>query len=302
MYDIIIIGAGPAGLTAAIYARRAEKSVLILEKGVFGGQMTFSPKIENYPGFDAVSGNALAEKMIEQTLSLGAEIDMGEVTGMEFDGEIKKVHTESGDYEARAVIIATGAKHRTLGLPHEEELIGSGISFCAVCDGAFFAGEEVVVVGGGNSAMQEALLLSETAKSVTMVQNLPELTGEKSLQSQIFAKKNIKVITDSVVTAYLGESEIEGIKIKSTADNTETAIACKGVFIAVGLVPATDFINGIVTLDKSGYIEADESCLTNIPGVFAAGDCRTKSTRQITTATADGAAAALAACRMLGWA
>ena len=148
--------------------------------------------------------------------------------------------------------------------------------------------------------MQEALLLSETAKSVTMVQNLPELTGEKSLQSQISAKKNIKVITDSLVTAYLGESEIEGIKIKNTDNNTETAIVCKGVFIAVGLVPATDFINGIVTLDKSGYIEADESCLTNIPGVFAAGDCRTKSTRQITTATADGAAAALAACRMLG--
>ncbi len=297
MTDIIIIGAGPAGLTAAIYARRADKSVVILEKGVFGGQMTFSPKIENYPGFNEVSGNELAEKMIEQALSLGAEIEMAEVTGIDPDGDIKKVYTEDSTLEAKTVILATGAEHRKLGLMREDDLIGSGISFCAVCDGAFFSDEDVVVVGGGNSAMQEALLLSETSKSVTMIQNLSDLTGEKALADRIHSKDNIKVITDSVVTAYLGDTEIEGVIIKNTVNGTESRIPCKGVFLAVGLLPATDILKDKIKLSEYGYIDADEGCATNIPGVFTAGDCRTKSVRQITTATADGAAAALAAVK-----
>lgn len=300
MYDIIIIGAGPAGLTAAVYARRAEKSVLILEKGVFGGQMTFSPKIENYPGFNEISGNALAEKMIEQALNLGAEIDMGEVTHAELAGETKKVYTEDGMFEARAVIFATGAEHRKLGLAREDALIGSGISFCAVCDGAFFSGEDVAVIGGGNSALQEALLLSETAKSVTVVQNLPTLTGEMSLQSRLAEKSNVKIITDSVVSAYLGENEIEGILIRNTATGSESRLECKGVFVAIGLVPSTDGFSDELKLDSLGYVISDESCTTGTPGVFVAGDCRTKSTRQITTASADGAVAALAACRYIG--
>lgn len=300
MYDIIIIGAGPAGLTAAVYARRAEKSVLILEKGVFGGQMTFSPKIENYPGFNEISGNALAEKMIEQALNLGAEIDMGEVTHAELAGETKKVYTEDGMFEARAVIFATGAEHRKLGLAREDALIGSGISFCAVCDGAFFSGEDVAVIGGGNSALQEALLLSETAKSVTVVQNLPTLTGEMSLQSRLAEKSNVKIITDSVVSAYLGENEIEGVLIRNTATGSESRLECKGVFVAIGLVPSTDCFSDELKLDSLGYVISDESCTTGTPGVFVAGDCRTKSTRQITTASADGAVAALAACRYIG--
>lgn len=300
MYDIIIIGAGPAGLTAAVYARRAEKSVLILEKGVFGGQMTFSPKIENYPGFNEISGNALAEKMIEQALNLGAEIDMGEVTHAELAGETKKVYTEDGMFEARTVIFATGAEHRKLGLAREDALIGSGISFCAVCDGAFFSGEDVAVIGGGNSALQEALLLSETAKSVTVVQNLPTLTGEMSLQSRLAEKSNVKIITDSVVSAYLGENEIEGVLIRNTATGSESRLECKGVFVAIGLVPSTDGFSDELKLDSLGYVISDESCTTGTPGVFVAGDCRTKSTRQITTASADGAVAALAACRYIG--
>ena len=295
MYDIIIVGAGPAGLTAAVYARRAEKSVLVLEKGVFGGQMTFSPKIENYPGFEEISGNALAEKMIGQALALGAEIEMGEVTRAELTGDIKRVYTDSECYEAKAVIIATGAEHRKLGLPREDELIGSGISFCAVCDGAFFANEDVAVVGGGNSAMQEALLLAETCKSVTVVQNLPTLTGEMSLQNRMAEKGNIHTILNSVVTSYLGDGEIEGIMIKNTATGIQTRIDCKGVFIAIGLLPATAPFADELKLDGAGYAAADESCETGIPGVFAAGDCRTKSVRQITTATADGASAALGA-------
>lgn len=300
MYDIIIIGAGPAGLTAAVYARRAEKSVLILEKGVFGGQMTFSPKIENYPGFNEISGNALAEKMIEQALNLGAEIDMGEVTHAELAGETKKVYTEDGMFEAKAVIFATGAEHRKLGLAREDALIGSGISFCAVCDGAFFSGEDVAVIGGGNSALQEALLLSETAKSVTVVQNLQTLTGEMSLQSRLAEKSNVKIITDSVVSAYLGENEIEGLLIRNTATGSESRLECKGVFVAIGLVPSTDGFSDELKLDSLGYVISDESCTTDTPGVFVAGDCRTKSTRQITTASADGAVAALAACRYIG--
>ena len=299
MYDIIIIGAGPAGLTAAVYARRAEKSVLVIEKGIFGGQMTFSPKIENYPGFEEISGNALAEKMIGQALSLGAEIEMGEVTHAELGGDVKKVYTEDGCYEAKAVIIATGAEHRKLGLEREDELIGSGISFCAVCDGAFFANEDVAVVGGGNSAMQEALLLAETCKSVTVVQNLPFLTGEKSLQNRMQEKSNIHIITDSVVTAYLGDGEIEGIAIKNTSTGKETRLECKGVFVAIGLKPATAVFAESAELDAAGYVNADESCKTNLPGVFVAGDCRTKSVRQITTAAADGASAALAAIAAL---
>ncbi len=295
MYDIIIIGAGPAGLTAAVYARRAEKSVLILEKGVFGGQMTFSPKIENFPGFEEISGNALAEKMIGQALELGAEIEMGEVTHAELTGDIKKIYADGKCFESKTVIIATGAEHRKLGLPREDELIGSGISFCAVCDGAFFANEDVAVVGGGNSAMQEALLLAETCKSVTVVQNLPTLTGEMSLRTRLEKKDNIHIILNSIVTSYLGDGEIDGITVRNAATGEQTRIDCKGVFLAVGLLPATAPFANELQLDGAGYASADEKCETGIPGVFVAGDCRTKKVRQITTAAADGTNAALGA-------
>ena len=193
MYDIIIVGAGPAGLTAAIYARRAGKTVLVLEKDTFGGQVTFSPKLENYPGFQEISGNELAQKMLEQALNLGTEIDMDTVTDV-MDGEVKEVIGESGRYEAKAVIIAAGAHHRRLNLPKEEELIGNGISFCAVCDGAFYKGQHVAVIGGGNTALQEILLLSEVCDKVTVVQNLAFLTGEKTMIQLLEAKENIEVI------------------------------------------------------------------------------------------------------------
>ncbi len=299
MYDIIIIGAGPAGLTAAVYARRAEKSVLVLEKGVFGGQMTFSPKIENYPGFEEISGNALADRMIGQALSLGAQIEMGDVTHAQLNGDIKKVYADGKCYESKTVIIATGAEHRTLGLPREDEFIGSGVSFCAVCDGAFFANEDVAVIGGGNSAMQEALLLSETCKSVTVVQNLPTLTGEMSLQNRMAERSNIHVILGSVVTSYLGDGEIDGIMIKNTASGTVSRLDCKGVFLAVGLLPATAPFADVLSTDGAGYATANEKCETAVPGVFVAGDCRAKSVRQITTAAADGAIAALGAIASL---
>ncbi len=299
MYDIIIIGAGPAGLTAAIYGRRAEKSVLVIEKGVFGGQVTFSPKIENYPGFGELSGTELADKMVEHAISLGAEFEMETVTAIR-DGKIKEVITENGTFQGKTVIIATGASHRHLGIDGEEKYLGNGISFCAVCDGAFYAGQEVTVIGGGNSALQEAILLSATSKKVTVIQNLPTLTGEEALQNVLRSKENVEIICSSVVSGFLGEDTLEGITIKNTDTGIDTTVPCDGCFVAIGLIPATDFIKGNINLNFYGYVDATENCKTNIDGIFVAGDCRSKEIRQITTATSDGATAALAAIKYLG--
>lgn len=298
MYDIIIVGAGPAGLTAAVYARRAGKSVLVLEKDTFGGQITFSPKLENYPGFQEISGNALAQKMLEQALNLGAEIDMDTVTDV-VDGEVKEVIGEAGRYEAKAVIIAAGAHHRRLNLPKEEELIGNGISFCAVCDGAFYKGQHVAVIGGGNTALQEILLLSEVCDKVTVVQNLAFLTGEKKMIQLLEAKENIEVIYNTIVTAYEGEDALKAIHLVNTETNETSRLEVDGIFLAIGTAPENEAFRKVSKLDEWGYIEADERCLTGTSGIFVAGDCRTKAYRQIATAVADGAAAALNACRYL---
>ena len=296
MYDIIVIGGGPAGLTAAIYARRASKSVLIIEKEGFGGQMTHSPKIENYPGYAVISGNELADAMLEQALGLGAEIEIDEVRKIT-GGEIKEVLTDSSCFEAKAVIIAAGVRHRTLGVPGEERFIGDGISFCAVCDGAFYADRHVSVIGGGNSAMQEAIMLSERCSHVTVLQDMPYLTGEKALADIIAKKQNISVMYNCKVISFPGDNEFKGVAI--LCDNEEKFIECDGCFIAIGLIPSNNMVADLIQLDKYGYVESGENCLTDEPGIYAAGDCRTKSVRQITTATADGATAALAACRYI---
>lgn len=298
MYDIIIVGAGPAGLTAAIYARRAGKSVLVLEKDTFGGQVTYSPKLENYPGFQEISGNELAQKMLEQALALGAEIDMDTVTEV-MDGEVKTVVGKAGSYEAKSVIIAAGARHRRLHLPNEEELIGNGISFCAVCDGAFYKGQHVAVIGGGNTALQEILLLSEVCSKVTVVQNLAFLTGEAKMIQAVEAKDNIEVIYSTVVTAYEGERSLKAICLKNTETNEDSRLEVDGIFLAIGTVPENGAYRKVASISGQGYIEADEHCMTGTPGVFVAGDCRTKTYRQVATAIADGAAAALNACRYL---
>ncbi len=295
MYDIIIIGGGPAGLTAAVYALRANKTVLVLEKGSFGGQITYSPKVENIPGFVSVTGNEFAEKLVEQALELGAEIEPTEVYSVK-DGEIKTVITEDGVYEAKAVIIATGAKHRLLGVDNEENLIGNGISFCAVCDGAFYKDEEVAVIGGGNSALQEAILLSDVARKVYVVQNLDFLTGEKKLAEQLYAKENVEIITGSVVKEIIGSEELESIIITKTADGHDRKIDVKGMFVAIGLIPQNAPFADVIGLDSYGYADADESCITASQGIFVAGDCRKKRIRQVATACSDGAIAALAAC------
>ena len=295
IYDIIIIGGGPAGLTAGLYAKRANKSVLIIEKSAYGGQITYSPKVENIPGFLALSGNEFAEKLVEQVLEQGAELEYCEVTKIE-DGEIKKVITEDGVFEGKSVIIATGAKHRTLGLQGEEKFIGEGISFCAVCDGAFYKNKTVAVIGGGNSALQEAILLSDLCKKVYVVQNLDKLTGEEKLQNQLTQKQNVEVILSSLVQGYIGEESLTGISITSQ-NGEERTLTVDGVFVAIGLVPQNGNFKNVLNLNAYGYVDADESCVTATKGIFVAGDCRTKAIRQVTTATADGAVAALAACR-----
>ncbi len=299
IYDVIIVGGGPAGLTAATYTLRAGKTALVLERGAFGGQMTFSPKIENFPGVISASGNELADKMVEQVMNLGGEFEFGEVTGIVDNGDTKTVISDSGEFMCKAVIIANGVKHRMLGIAGEEELVGNGISFCAVCDGAFYSGKTVAVIGGGNSALQEAILLSEGCKKVTVIQNLSVLTGEGRLADILYAKENVDIVCDTVVDSFIVDGELKGIKIKNTVSGEVSDLLCDGVFVAVGLIPENAAFDGITALDGRGYFASGEDCKTKTAGVFVAGDCRAKSIRQVTTATADGSVAALAACRYI---
>ena len=302
MYDIIIIGAGPAGLTAAIYARRAEKSVLLIEKATFGGQITHSPRVENYPGFISMSGSELGEKLFEQALALGADIELDTVTGISGEAGHITVTCEGGSsFEGRTAIIATGSRHRDLGLEGEEKFVGEGISYCAVCDGAFYKGKTVAVIGGGNSALQEAVLLSEGCTHVTVVQNLPYLTGEPSLQNILAGRDNVTFIYSTVVAGILGDDTFEGLRLRNVDTGEETTLTVDGTFVCIGQIPENSAFAHVVKLNDYGYVAAGEDCRpeTAIPGMFVAGDCRTKSIRQVTTATADGAVAALAACRYL---
>jgi len=299
MIDILIIGAGPAGLTAAVYARRAGRSVLILERESFGGQIVYSPKVENYPGFLALSGSEFGEKLVDQAIHHGAELELDEVTAIHDNGKIKSVLTTRTQYLCKSVIVAAGSRHRPLGLPREDELVGHGISYCALCDGDFYKGKDIAVIGGGNTALQDAVLLSETANSVTIVQNLPKLTGEVSLAQILKARQNVKIVYNTVVTELLGDAELTGIKVKNTANGEESTLTLDGVFVAIGQMPDNKPFQDVCDLDAGGFITADEACLTKTPGVFVAGDCRTKGVRQIATAIGDGATAALAACRYL---
>lgn len=300
MYDIIVVGAGPAGLTAALYGLRADKSVLVIEKESFGGQITFSPKVENYPGFMQMSGNEFAEKLLDQVTEHGADIELCEVMGIDDRGEYKIVNTDNGSFEGKTVIIATGCKHRHLGVDGEDALIGEGISFCAVCDGAFYSGRKVGVVGGGNSALVEAMMLSEICSEVVIIQNLPTLTGEAKMVRALEAKPNVRIICNTVVAGFeTNAGALTGVKLCNTADNTEFTEAVDGLFVAIGHVPENKPFESVTALNDYGYIISDERCLTDTAGIFVAGDCRTKAVRQITTATADGAVAALAACRYI---
>ena len=287
-------------MTAALYALRADKSVLLLEKENFGGQITYSPKLENYPSVMEISGSAFAEKMLEQVIAHGADIELAAAEKITDMGDYKIVSTEYGDFEGKAVIIATGSKHRHLGLEGEEELIGSGISFCAVCDGSFFAGKKVAVIGGGNTALQEAVMLSDLCSEVIIVQNLSFMTGEKKLLQILEKKSNVKMIFDTLVTSLSSEGgELRAISLKNTSTDEISTLELDGMFVAIGQQPENQPFAALTALDNYGYIIAGEDCLTDTAGVFVAGDCRTKRIRQVTTAASDGAIAALAACRYI---
>ena len=302
MYDIIIVGGGPAGLTAAVYGLRAGKNVLVIEKAGFGGQIAFSPKVENIPGTIQISGAEFAEKLIEQAMNLGADVELETVTGLEKKDGIFSVSTEDGNvYEGKTVILATGVKHRMLGLPGEEELVGKGISFCAVCDGAFYEGQDTAMIGGGNSALQEALLLSEVCNHVTVVQNLSDFTGEKKLAEALLEKKNVTVHFSTLVDGYLTDGEqLTGLRIRNDVTGETQELKVDGAFLAVGLMPENDAFAAFAQLNDWGYFDSAEDCITKTEGLFVAGDCRSKRIRQVTTAAADGAVAAMAACRYLG--
>ena len=296
MYDIIIVGGGPAGLTAALYALRAGKTALIIEKNAFGGQITWSPKVENFPTIESISGTELADRLMEQTMNQGAEMELDEVTAIELDGDVKRVKTEfGGEFEAKTVIIATGARPRMLGVEREAELVGSGICFCAVCDGAFYKGRPVAVNGGGNSALQDAMLLSDTCSRVYLVHRRDSFRGEAKLVEALREKENVEFVLNSSITALHGETELTGITVTDKMGN-ERKIAVDGLFVAIGHAPDNGIFAELIDLDAGGYADSGEDCMTKTPGVFVAGDCRKKSVRQLTTAAADGSAAALAAC------
>lgn len=295
MYDVIVIGCGPAGMTSAIYAARANKKVLILEKETIGGQMASAPLIENYPGYKSISGSELASNMFDQIMELGVDFELEEVLEI-VDGETKKVLTDSNTYETKTIIIATGSKYRLLGLDNEENLIGKGIHFCTSCDGIFFKDKIVAIIGGGNSAVINAITMSDICKKVYVIQNLENLTAEDILVSKLRKKDNIEIITNSTVTKVIGEEQLTGIIIET--DSKEQEIFLDGMFISIGLVPQSELVKNILKINKYGYIEST-ACNTNVPGIFVAGDCRDKAFRQITISTGDGTTAATEAINYL---
>lgn len=299
MIDIGIIGAGTAGMTAAVYALRAGKTALLLELETFGGQIALSPRVENYPGIAEISGEAFATGLLTQAMDLGAEVEMGRAVAIQ-DGPVHKtIVTEDGSFDCGAVIIATGAKHRHLGIPREEELTGRGVSYCAVCDGAFCKGKRVAVVGGGSSAVQDALFLSAFCEEVTLIHRRDRYRAEERELAQLRARANVRFLPNTVVAVLEGEHLLSGITVHNVKTGEESRLDVEGLFIAVGQVPDNEAYRDVATLDEAGYIVAGEDCATGVPGIYAAGDCRTKTVRQLTTAAADGSVAALAACNWL---
>lgn len=294
MYDTIIIGGGPAGLTAGIYIQRAGKKALVLEGLAVGGQIRNTPEIENYPAIAKLSGLKFSQDLEMQAKALGVEIRSEEVIGVELGGEEKVVLTASGRYSARTVIIATGAKSRQIGVDRELDLAGSGVSYCAVCDGAFFAGEDVVVAGGGNTAIDDALFLSERCNKVYLVHRRDGFRAEEIKLAQLRSRANVEMVLGYTIDELIGKYELEGVVVKDKCGNART-LKVSGLFVAIGKIPNTSILRGTIDMDDNGYIKANEDCKTNVSGVFVAGDCRTKNVRQLTTAVSDGTIAALSA-------
>lgn len=300
IYDMIIVGAGTAGLSAAIYGARAGKKVLVLEANTYGGQIVRSPEVENYPGIAHISGYEFAQNLYEQAVNLGAEVEFENVVEIRADGREKYVVTEDNEYTALSVILATGAINRPLGVEGEDDFVGAGISYCATCDGAFFKGKDVAVVGGGSTALEDALFLSAYCRKVYLIHRRDAFRGEQKYVDNLKTKDNIEFVLNSQVTALHGDSFLEAVEVKDKVSGETRTILISGLFVAIGQMPQNDSFANLIQLDKSGYISAGEDCRTNVEGIFTAGDCRTKTVRQLTTAASDGATAALAACEYLG--
>lgn len=299
MDDIIIIGAGTAGMTAAIYGQRAGKRILLLEEGIYGGQIVNTPEIENYPGIQQISGFQFAMNLHEQAMALGARLETGKVLEIQEHNTCKTVRTADTSYDCGAVILATGARNRKLGLDLEEMLTGRGISYCAACDGAFYKDKTVAVVGGGSTALGDADYLANSCKQVYLIHRREEFRGDARLAERLRKRKHITFILNSVITELMAGERLEQIRIEDVQTKESRTLSVDGLFVAIGQTPENQAFANIVKLDSQGYIQAGEDCKTSAAGIFAAGDCRTKTVRQLTTAAADGAVAALAACEYL---
>ena len=299
MQDILIVGAGTAGLTAAIYAARAGKTVTVLENEAVGGQIATSPQVENYPGFESISGADFSDRLFTQATALGVSVELEKAQAVRAQDGMFTVETSGESYSARALILATGVKHRRLGLAEEASYLGRGLSYCAVCDGAFFKNRTVAVVGGGNAALQSAIYLADVAEKVYLIHRRTQYRAEEAVIRAMEAKPNIEPVLNKTVASLSGEPLLQSLTLCDTQTGDKSELPVNGVFVSIGKVPANDFCRDLVMLDDAGFIVADESCKTNVPGLFAAGDCRTKSVRQLTTAASDGSIAALAACDYL---
>ncbi|HHZ06363.1 MAG TPA: thioredoxin-disulfide reductase [Clostridiales bacterium] len=295
MYDIIIVGSGTAGMTAAIYSARANRKVLVIEQLICGGQIVNAEKVENYPGIKSISGADYSMTLFEQATELGAEFIFAAVTAVTKDNKGFTVTADNNTYDSHALIIATGAKNRPLGINGEERYIGKGISYCATCDGAFYKDKTTAIVGGGNTAIDDALYLGTMCKKVYVIHRRDAFRGEAIKVSAMKEKENIELVTDSIVTGLLGDDKITGVTVKSKLTNKETALNIDGLFVAIGQMPDNMIFNKLVNLDDKGYIVANEDCKTKTEGLFTAGDCRTKAVRQLSTAAGDGTVAAVTA-------
>ena len=299
IYDVIVVGGGPAGLTAAVYVKRAGKSVLVIEKAAFGGQITWSPLVENFPAMGPVSGTDLGDLMTNRALELGAETEVGEVVALKKEGDLFTVTTDfDEEYQGRSVIIATGARPKTLGLPEEEQYQGNGECFCAVCDGAFYKDKVVAVCGGGNAALQDAAYLAELCRKVYLIHRRDTFRGEPVMVEKLRGMDNVEMVLGYQVKELLGGENLSGIRLEDASGQSKDLVV-DGVFVAIGHSPANEAFREWIELDEKGYADAGEDCVTKTPGIFVAGDNRKKTIRQLTTAAADGAVAALAACQFL---
>lgn len=299
MTDIIIVGAGTAGMTACLYALRNGKSVTIIESTGFGGQIANSPRVENFPSIKSISGIEFSDNLFEQISSLGANVEFDEVQKVEKVGDTFNVYLPNKTLQAKAVILATGVKHKHLNLANEEKLVGKGVSYCAVCDGPFYKGQNVALIGDGNSALQYGILLSGYCAQVFICTWTDKFFGDKKLVETLLSKPNVTHITNVSASAFVGESELVGLELTSTKTGEKQILNCNAVFVAIGQEPKNARFANLAELDERGYFLADEKCETKTAGVFVAGDCRTKAVRQLTTAVSDGAISALSACHYI---